>query len=232
MKQIKFIRETSISINQPVPAKNNIPEWYKNTLPYINGKNNFTLTSNNDITGNSTIKKCMPVFDAITSGYLLVTPADIYISQKDNKPFYQWSKYGEISFHPKNQVEFHPFVKQGYDYIAKFVNVWAIETPVGYSTLFLPPMHRENNLIILPGIVDTDKYKSPVELPFVLKDIKFEGMIEAGTPIAQIIPIKREHWKASYSHRDSKERDTAIYNVKKYFINAYKKNFWVKKEYN
>ena len=41
------------------------------------------------------------------------------------------------------------------------------------------------------GIVDTDKHPVPVNFPFVVKK-DFEGVIPAGTPIAQFIFLKRD----------------------------------------
>jgi hypothetical protein len=41
---------------------------------------------------------------------------------------------------------------------------------------------------ILPGIVDADHFKLSVQFPFLLQ-AGFEGVIPAGTPVAQIIPI-------------------------------------------
>ena len=55
----------------------------------------------------------------------------------------------------------------------KWVNPYVIKTPPGYSVLITQPFHRESVFTILPGIVDTDKYKSQVHFPFVLKDNKW-----------------------------------------------------------
>ena len=47
----------------------------------------------------------------------------------------------------------------------------------------------------MSGIVDNDKVHLPGTMPFfVLKGVS--GFIPAGTPYAQIIPFKREHWES------------------------------------
>jgi hypothetical protein len=106
-------------------------------------------------------------------------------------------------------------------------------TPPGYSTLFVPPMHNPNNIFtILEGFVDTDTYKSPVNFPFVLNDINWRGIIPAGTPIAQAIPIKRSSWKHRIgSDKERTEQEKIVIKLKTLFFNSYKRQFWHRKEY-
>jgi len=237
-KDIKFTNYYNRSnINPPKPAKSFIPEWYKQTNPYLESKNNI---KNGDPVL-LTIKKCIPVLDVLTAGYILVTPMDILITQKadpgqDNKivPFYHSSDttIEAISFHPIKQAPLHPS-KNGHPY-PKWVNQWGIETPSGYSCLFINPVHKRQNLFtILEGIVDTDKYTNPVNFPFVLNDPTFEGIIPAGTPMAQVIPFKRETWNSHILESDH-TFSVSFINKKlmtKYF-DRYKSLFWQKKEYN
>jgi hypothetical protein len=93
-------------------------------------------------------------------------------------------------------------------------------------------MHRESVFTILPGIVDTDEYASPVNFPFVINDPNFEGFIPKGTPIAQVIPFKRESWKMKIGGEKERllgSRITARLQTK--FFDRYKTMFWIKKEY-
>jgi hypothetical protein len=220
-----FIFSTEFTIDEiyyPKLASKILPDWYKEMQSYVFNEKKPGGDGNN--TG--TIKKCMPVFDSITAGYILVLPADVYVSQKDNQPFYEWSNHGLIQFHPVEQAPAHPNSK-GFAY-PKFMNPWAIKTPIGYSTLFVQPFHRESPFTILPGIVDTDSYSSTVNLPFVLNDSNFEGLIPAGTPIAQIIPIKRDNWKLQLGETQQKKVRSLLHSK---FFDGYKTFFWHKKEY-
>lgn len=214
----------------PKPSSVNIPEWYKNTNSYINNEKKPTITD----ASVGTIKRCMPVFDAISCGYTLYTFTDIYVSQKDGMPFYQWSSFNPISFHPTNQAADHPSrgsLKNNGSY-PKFNNPWSIKTPKGYSTLFIQPMHRESNFTILEGIVDTDEYTPPVNFPFVLNDWSWEGMIPAGTPMAQVIPFKRENWKIKIGNeKDYKEQKSKAEYLSTSFFDSYKNKFRKFKEY-
>lgn len=223
MKTITF--STNLLIEKeyyPQPASKNIPEWYKNIESYFGGKKQ--PRGDGQTTG--TIKKCIPVFDAITGGYLILLPADVYVSTKEGAPYFEWANLGLITFHPVEQAPNHP-ATNGFPY-PKFMNPWAIKTPKGYSTLFVQPFHRQAPFTILPGIVDTDKYYAPVNFPFVLNDPIFEGLIPAGTPIAQVIPIKRESWQ---KNNDAIDYDTINAKLLTKFFDKYKNFFWHKKEY-
>jgi hypothetical protein len=229
----------------PKPSSSFIPEWYKELNSYIGDQKKPT-----DGTPLITAKKCMPIFDSITSGYIITTYCDIWITQEKisdevaislglkeekSQPFYQWSNAEAIEFHPKEQMPVHPDKGSHAGPYPKLVNPWSIKTPKGYSTLFVPPVHRESPFSILPGLVDTDRYIGPVNFPFVLKNADtFEGLIPAGTPFAQAIPIKRDSWKMSINDEKSKEAEEVMLQMKllnSKFFDKYKNLFRQTKEY-
>jgi hypothetical protein len=228
--KIVFTDTTQSNLEAPQPASKSIPDWYKNMDSYMNKEKKPTGAGKTD----STIKKCMPVFDAITAGYIIKTPADIWVSIKDidgiKSQYFEWSNFGLIEFHPIEQAPEHPS-KKPYAY-PKFINPWSIKTPKGYSVLFVQPMHRESIFTILPGIVDTDTYTATVNFPFVINDPDFEGLIPEGTPLAQVIPIKRDSWKTNIgSDKELKEQRNIATKLKTKFFDGYKTMFWDKKEY-
>jgi hypothetical protein len=212
-------------IEQPQPASEFIPDWYKTMNSYIEGKKN-------PIEGKTTatIKKCMPVFDAITAGYIITLPADVYVNIKDGEQYFQWASLGLISFHPIEQAPGHPAQKP--HAYPKWNNPWAIKTPKGYSTMFVQPMHRESVFTILPGIVDTDQYSAAVNFPMVINDPAFEGLIPKGTPIAQVIPFKRDSWKMNIgSHIEFMEQNNITQKLNTKFFDKYKSMFWNRKDF-
>ena len=82
------------------------------------------------------------------------------------------------------------------------------------------------------GIVDFDSYSNVQvgSLPFYLyKD--FEGLIPKGTPMFQIIPIKREDWTAVKNEYDQKSWDEKISVFSDLKSGVYKKMFWQKKSF-
>lgn len=226
-KVIKFSNTTDFNdLEKPAPASTFIPNWYKDMESYIEGKK----TPNGIGKGTGTIKRCMPVFDAIISGYIIILPADVMVSLKNGEQYFEWANFNLVSFHPVEQAPSHP-ERKPYSY-PKWINPWAIKTPKGYSTMFVQPMHRESVFTILPGIVDTDRYTAPVNFPFVINDPKFEGLIPKGTPIAQVIPFKRDSFKMEFGGQEELIEQTNIeIKIKTKFFDAYKTMFWHRKEY-
>jgi hypothetical protein len=212
----------------PKPATASVPDWYKNLESYIGDEKKPTGEGGTS----ATIKRCMPVFDAIINGYILYTYTDVWISQKDNMPWYEWPSFGPIEFHPVEQAPNHPNRNGHQASYPKWINPWAIQTPPGYSVLITQPMHRESVFTILPGIVDTDQYNAPVNFPFVLNNIEYEGLIPAGTPMAQVIPFKRDSWEMNFgSLQDLEKQNKTTIRLRTKFFDSYKSQFRQPKEY-
>jgi hypothetical protein len=213
-------------IEKPLPASAFVPDWYKNMTSYITGEKKPVGKTPT----NATIKRCMPVFDAITAGYIITLPADVYVSIKDGDQYFEWPSLELVEFHSVSQAPEHPARNQ-YPY-AKWINYWAIKTPKGYSTMFVQPMHRESVFTILPGVVDTDEYCAPVNFPFVINDPNFEGYIYKGTPIAQVIPFKRESWNMQIGgEKELEEQANVNKKLRTKFFDKYKNMFRATKEY-
>jgi hypothetical protein len=224
--KITFTNCINVDIEQPKLASRLIPDWYKNTESYVNGERKPIGNGGSS----ATIKKCIPVFDAITAGYVIESPADVFVSIKNEGQWFEWSDLGLISFHPIEQAPIYPN-KKPFPY-PKWNNPWSITTPKGYSTLFVQPFHRESVFTILPGIVDTDQYTAPVNFPFVINDPSFEGLIPKGTPIAQVIPFKRDSWAMELGTKKNFEAQVKITKrLQSKFFDRYKSMFWTKKEY-
>jgi hypothetical protein len=213
---------------RPKPASMYVPEWYKKMESYVTGKKEILPNAS----APQTIKKCMPVFDAMTAGYIIPTFTDIYVRIENDAPYFSWSSGNAIEFHPVAQIKEHP-AQNGFD-APKWRNPWAIKLPKGYSASFVPPMHNPNGIFeVLPGVVDCDKYNAPVNFPFIMKDTKFEGLIPAGTPMVQVIPFKRESWNMEIgSQQDFIDANLVATRLRTKFFDAYKTLFRSKKEYN
>jgi hypothetical protein len=226
-KEIIFTNVLGLDFFPPKPAVKEVPNWYKETPEYVNNIKKIDSPDNTP----HTIKKCIPVFDAITAGYILYTQVDVEVTQQDGVPYYTWPSQNAVQFHTISQAPLHPS-QNGAAY-PKWMNPYAIKTPNGYSSLFLPPMHNPNGIFtIFPGFVDTDKYTAPVNFPFTLNDLKWEGIISAGTPMAQVIPVKRDSWKNKIgSDKDRLDQSILSAKLKTLFYNSYKKQFWSRKEF-
>jgi hypothetical protein len=224
----------------PEPARSVIPNWYKDMDSYLNKEKKPVGEGHVE----TTIKRCMPVFDAITAGYIIKSYVDVYVSQNEatqvsrstgkskkiKSPGYQWPSHKPIEFHPNEQAPDHPMANK-FMY-PKWMNPWGIKTPPGYSCLFIQPVHRESVFTILPGVVDTDNYYAPVNFPFVLNDTSYEGLIPAGTPIAQVIPFKRDPWELKFGgHDEVHENQRILTRLRSTFFDGYKSKFRQEKDY-
>lgn len=217
--------------DDPILAKDKIPEWYKKQNRYTGGEKVLSLET---ATYNTTIKACMPVFDLISAGYIIKTPADILVTiNEDGTPNFSWAinDYTCIESHGPMQYDSFNIPKEFYPIGYKFINPWITQTPKGYSSIFISPILRDDlPFQCLPAIVDTDNHPTPVNFPFFLRK-DFEGLIPAGTPMIQIIPFKRQNWEISVN-KFSKSFDKIWRRAERHIANRYKNNFRVLKEWN
>jgi hypothetical protein len=185
---IKFqaIGNLTYSGFKPSPAYMHIPDWWKNISPH---------TSISGVNSVPTVKQCPPTIDAFSSGYLIFTQCDMFFNEEG---FFEYS-YPEkiVERWYKGQTDGLMF-QEGYsEYVYKFINRWIVKTPKGWSSLFIhPPAYPDLPFTTLTGIVDTDKLNTDINPPFRMKS-GWTGIIKAGTPIAQIIPVKRSEWTSS-----------------------------------
>jgi len=214
------------------PSSEFIPEWYRKSASQIPDANSELLIHNPNVT-TSTYKKCIPFFDAVTAGYMMYLTADIEVIKKeDGLPYIMWrTKRKIITEHSLNQWEGLP-CPDGYSaFVYKWHNQFNIKLPKNYSLLFLNPINRfDLPFLTVTGIVDCDTYTGKVHFPFFIKN-SFTGIIEKGTPITQIIPIKREYWKKEHGSYDVKNE---LIHTEKFFSTikrSYKNNYWNRKEY-
>lgn len=233
MQKITFTKLGDFFIDPeyyPKPSKKVLPEWYKNQKPYHTEKPKEIIDGN--IT--STIKKCMPVFDVLTSGYIISTFQDISVERSGEDILVKTvTNNPPLEHHTNWQFKGHPYEGNLLG-VPKWINPWSIRTPKGYSCLFINPVHGANPYtIIFEGIVDTDEYINTVNFPFVFKDPKFEGIIPAGTPLVQVIPFKRDEWKMEQG--DKKDFEDIVKNfgkLKTVFYEGYKRFFWSAKSFD
>ncbi len=173
-------------IAPPVPAKDYLPGWFRK-LPAVDDR----VVSNTD-TG-LTIKRCMPFLDAMTTGWIIPFAATVRMTISDEGRHVEtgWDFDRTMaSNHGMHQVRGNPW---GDRPPCKFHNFWTIRTPPGWSCLFIDPLNRPNGVFqILAGIVDTDTYTAPIHFPFFATGPDGLHVIEKGSPLAQVIPFRRD----------------------------------------
>jgi hypothetical protein len=170
----------------PIPARAYLPDWFRR-LPAVDE----TAASVND-TG-LTIKRCMPFLDAMTTGWIIPLAATVRLDIRDGGAQVEagWDfDRTMVSEHGPHQVAGNPW---GARPPRKFHNFWTIETPPGWSCLFVNPLNRPNGVFeILSGVVDTDAYRSVIHFPFFATGPDGLHVIEKGSPMVQVIPFRRD----------------------------------------
>jgi len=186
-KEIEFSAHEdyfALKEDYPIPAKLNIPEWFK--------KLEHTIL-------NKTVKGCMPFLDSLTSGYIFKMPQDFYIRHnvnnknekgeefKDSFQTYGLHDQSQLlnakhinlnsgaDIHPIKQVEGSPFIEKNKNLpFYKILNPWKIKTPKGYSCLFVPPLNNsDDRFSIIPAIVDTDIFSNEINFPIIINGDKY-----------------------------------------------------------
>lgn len=173
---------------EPKPASKCIPEWYKKVKGFC-GHSPSGMP-------NPTIKKCLPVLDAMSEGYIIPLQGDVHFVSNHDCSLIKVCPPDTITFdvierHPLQQVDSPAWPVSKHDPL-KFLNHWMIKTKPGWSCLFTAPMnHLDLPYTAMSGVVDTDKYHRPINFPALWNAKNYDGTLPAGTPVVQVIPFKR-----------------------------------------
>lgn len=249
MKRIRFVpinRYTMDNLVPPQPAKNYLPDWYKQgeSAIFNDTLKKASLTDKN-ISGG--MKACIPFFDAMVSGYIMETWESIEIYENSNEvlkwryvqknPYTdQWDlkenieqhmleeRHGDIGHtipRPAGHAQNHMIVH----------GKWGVRLPKGWSLLITQPFNRwDLPFTVTSGIMDSDEWWTSGNVPFFFKE-GWTGVIPAGTPFCQMIPIKRSSWVSYVSVLSTPRVKYLADQVGGKTIGWYKKNTWVKKQY-
>lgn len=217
MKKITF-RSEDVTVDwvKPEPVVKNIPQWFKDIDPVIDNQ--------------MTVKRCVPVLDAFTTGYVFKTSADVFYDS-ETKRFVDNGISETVTFHKDFQLDGWSFDENVEPHPYKWINKFHLKTPKGYSILFTHPLNRTDlPFVTMSSVVDTDNFPLSVQFPFFIKK-GFHGLIPAGTPIIQAIPIKREDWQSDYGN----EEESYVYKDMWKWLDPpmakYKRMFWNRKNY-
>ena len=234
------------AIPHPIPAAKAMPKWFKKLSRDIEGF---------DSTQTGSAKRCIPILDAVSQGYIIPLWADLHIKISDEdlidkdtgdvvgKTPFIWCKFPEgfnsgsgedIGNHSWNQVGELCDLKK-YELgtvLLKFSNPWVIETTPGYSVQFKNPSNNwSNDIQILEGVVDTDTYHSQVNFPYVWSgNERGEFVIPKGTPLVHVIPFKRKDFDLKVTTYDNLKMAKVKQKLNSVFTDRYRRFFWHKGE--
>ena len=214
----------------PYPAKNSIPEWYRKMDKFIGNNNKLEVYDNG--APNVSLKGCMSFLDTLVSGYIITLHCDILVKQNEDKTYsMSWSSVEKpLSPRALDLVKEIPLVPG----FGAFLQAWELKysmiLPKGYTALITQPLNRYDlPFYASSGFLDADSPVGPGGIPFAIKD-GFEGIIPAGTPILQIIPMKRESWKMSIAKAPFPQLWNASPRNK--LFGWYKNEIWKKKDFS
>lgn len=179
---------------KPVAARTRLPDWLK-TMP------STVVSEALGGIGVRTLKHCPPLIDALSAGVLMPLAADLTVAGGELS--WDWDPprvpglrhtRSPIGLHVPEQAAGVPLPVPAGQFVVKFTNFWTMEAPEGWSVLFVHPLNREDlPFRTLAGIVDCDRFADGfVHFPALWTDPGFEGVLPAGTPVAQAIPVRRE----------------------------------------
>lgn len=212
-----------------------------------------------------TWKSCPALLDVFITGYYLLTPCDItfknfnpeHVNSCNENHIHpplefsydkKWQQVnyenslGKISI-SKSFCNFRgieeglPNSDQYYNFTYAWIPNYFTQVPEGYTVLYTHPL----NVPDLPfqtvsGFIDSSNILVGAGIvPFYIKK-NWEGIIPAGTPYAQIIPIKNETWSSqiiNYSEEELANQNHKKLNEYAIGVNLtkYKEIDWLKKEY-
>lgn len=230
--KISFLPASDNAYNfvpHPKPAKLYVPTWYKNIKPLK--ENELQFNSDTQIS-NFNVKHCVPYLDALSGGYIQELWTDILVEPIGEEINFKYaSDPAPISVRDKVSVkledDFYPieFLWQ---------RQWGVKLPKGYSALITHPLNRvELPFQTLSAIIDFDTFihYDIGNIPFFIKK-GFTGIIPVGTPMYQVIPIKRDSWESIVEKHDEILKQKLNRIIRNKFLHSYREKFWHKKSYN
>jgi hypothetical protein len=176
----------------------------------------------------------------MVTGYMILLPADIEVCIADN---------GDVDVFYNPQLTFKVVEKRGF--LTEQNQGYGMPNPIGtiplmfaWSALFGIGTDKADSVLVthplnrydLPfvttsGIIDSGYNNKAGNIPFFIKE-GFSGIIPKGTPIAQVIPFKRDKWKMEIgSEEDLNEQKKSSNKISRKFFDAYKNEFRQIKEY-
>ena len=238
MKKINFRSRSKTEFeiqDRPYPASQAVPDWWKKATPYNveprNPEGKKFFVSNR--TSNATFKKCTPMLDGLTSGYIIPLWADVQVTQTDPVPTLTWRTVHDVfSLHGESARDVPP--PPGYhNIVLKYHNAWIPQTPPGYSIMVTSPHgYQDLPFKAIPAVLDSDRSTLELLFPMWIKR-DYEGVVERGTPLVQLTPFKREDWQAEFDYYEDSEYRFIVEerNFNATLVNHYIKRHWSKKTY-
>jgi hypothetical protein len=215
-------------VPEPKPAAKFLPDWFKHLPP--------TVAGDRDQYGNppQSAKGCLPMLDAMIAGFIIPLACDTRFTvsadgctvTNNNNSVFKTIDYHDVRQLGERSAPGFPTPP------IKWLNPWIIKTAPGWSTLIISPINHFNpHFTCLGALVDTDVYPKEVNFPAVWHTRDCDVSIPAGTPLVQVIPVKRNDIPKKSKPRvitkkeiQTKDRMTRIQHTRAhYYVNELRK---------
>lgn len=189
---LEFLCDPALFGRIPAPGRaiRFAPEWFRR-LP-----RDMAMPNAHGLPG-LTAKACLPMTDAFALGFVIPLPVDVRVVVPEDRLAIRFGWADDAPFAPIEQH--HPaqigFPEPPFERTVpmKFINPWRVKAAPGVSVLFTQPLSRPDlPFTCFSGFVDCDRFDTLVNLPFAWTGLAGDHVLPAGTPIAQLIPIRRD----------------------------------------
>jgi hypothetical protein len=152
--------------------------------------------------------KCPAIFQFRNNGFIVRLPFDIKI-KINSELDYEWHHQHQTPGWLSNTGVMKEFVTHHdidlmYNFMSSWpqdtmkiilkLNLpWALRIPKGFDVLMIDAFYKDDNrFTVCPGIFESELGIGNLTVPVMWHSTKGEFLIKAGTPIAQLVPIKKE----------------------------------------
>lgn len=220
-----------------VPMSESMPKWYKELPKYPEWASKCPMQRllKQEF---PTVKACQPVYDYMTSGYMIPWSYETMFKKVKSNDIYSFEYFSSYKEYIGCFADYQlPELKTTF---FKVNQPWTIKTPKGYSCLYFQSFYDfEKRYSILPAIVDTDTQHKISFVGYMLQD---EFKVMPNEPMVYVMPFKRDEFKYSIEQIMKDELGNEITGSRRvtygsempakhafYINNSYRILGWVKK---
>ena len=202
-----------------------LPDWWTKTPMW---QDNEVKSENirNNINNKGTIRRCPAVPEFMNMGFVVPLWCDLSIRIFENGSWEWNSPAKEFSFSQHGDSQLKSWLPKHAQpsIILKPDCPWRIKTPPGISMLQLPLFwHFNPHFTVTPGVIWSDiHHEINQQMMFANKTGEF--ILQRGTPLAQYIPIRREHFDYNVGNETEELANDAFasfYHVRTKFGGGY-----------
>lgn len=200
-----------------LPAKEFIPDWWKNVERLIDKRYDQK----------GTVRNCPSFPEYLMQGFVVPLWCDLYLKIEEDK--WEWRSSNQIfNFSSHSNEQFKDFlpnhIKNKTSIVLKPDCPWYVKTPPGWSVWQLPMTYHYNPIFeTLPGIIWSDIHHE-INQQILIQEYG-EFMIPRGTPLAMYVPYERNKYTYEVSGPNKQNKNwTNISNAHIYtkFKGGYK----------